>query len=73
MTKRRPDDLLREVVDRQQLNELYASYCFGLDYDDDQRVLDCFTPDGVFVMSDHVFTGHGEIQRILDASAATTW
>lgn len=58
--------------DRLQLHELFASYCFGLDYDDDARVLDCFTPDGVFSLSDRGdFVGHEEIQKILDASAST--
>lgn len=52
-----------------QLRNLYSQYCFGLDYLEDDEVLDCFTPDGVFALSDRGdFSGHDEIRAILDAS-----
>lgn len=58
--------------DHLQLRNLYSRYCFGLDYHDDAALLDCFTPDGTFSLSDRgSFVGHEQIQRILDASAAT--
>ena len=58
--------------DHLQLRNLYSRYCFGLDYHDDEALLDCFTPDGTFALSDRGdFVGHEQIQRILDASAST--
>lgn len=63
---------IQAVSDRLALHELYGRYCFGLDYKDDTALLDCFTPDGVFSLSDRGdFEGHEGIQLILDASSAT--
>lgn len=63
---------MQQVADRLELHELYGRYCFGLDYQRDEELLDCFTPDGVFSLSDRGdFEGHEGIQKILDASAAT--
>jgi hypothetical protein len=60
------------LSDQLQLRNLYSKYCFGLDYHDDALLLDCFTPEGTFALSDRGdFVGHEQIQRILDASAAT--
>lgn len=66
------DTETRAVADRLALHELYSRYCFGLDYHDDAAMLDCFTEDGVFALSDRGdFAGHDGIQKILDASADT--
>lgn len=63
---------LQHVADQLALRELYARYCFGLDYHDNDQMLDCFTTDGVFSLSDRGdFRGHDQIQAILDASAPT--
>ncbi len=65
-------DQMQLVQDHLMLRNLYARYCFGLDYHDDAAFLDCFTPDGVFSLSDRGdFAGHEQMQAILDASAAT--
>lgn len=65
-------DDIQPMQDHLLLRNLYAKYCFGLDYHDDGALLDCFTPDGTFALSDRGdFVGHEQIQRILDASAGT--
>jgi hypothetical protein len=67
----KPADL-QLLWDHLQLRNLYAQYCFGLDYHDDAELLDCFEPDGTFSLSDRGdFQGHEAIQAILDASAST--
>jgi ketosteroid isomerase-like protein len=66
------DEDIQLMHDHVMLRNLYAKYSFGLDYHDDAALLDCFTPDGTFALSDRGdFVGHERIQRILDASAGT--
>lgn len=66
------DDDLHVLHAHAQLRNLYSRYCFGLDYLNDEEMLDCFTEDGVFALSDRGdFAGHDEIQAILDASSGS--
>lgn len=55
---------------RESIRDLYARYCFALDYGTTTDLLDCFTPEGVFSLSDRGdFQGHEQIGTIIDASA----
>jgi 3-phenylpropionate/cinnamic acid dioxygenase small subunit len=56
--------------DHADLRNLYSRYCFALDYGTTPDLLDCFTEDGVFSLSDRGdFEGHEQIAVIIDASA----
>lgn len=58
------------ALDHAQLRNLYSRYCFALDYGTTADVLDCFTEDGVFSLSDRGdFVGHEQIGVLIDASA----
>lgn len=59
-----------EVAIREHIRDLYGRYCFALDYGTTADLLDCFTPDGVFSLSDRGdFVGHEQLGTLIDASA----
>lgn len=61
---------MSDVMDYIHLQNLYGRYCFALDYRTTADLLDCFTPDGVFSLSDRGdFVGHEQIAALIDASA----
>ncbi len=58
------------ALDHAMLRNLYARYCFALDYGTTADLLDCFTEDGLFSLSDRGdFVGREQIAVLIDASA----
>lgn len=58
------------ALDHAEIRNLYSRYCFALDYGSTADLLDCFTPDGLFSLSDRGdFEGHEQIAVLIDASA----
>lgn len=61
---------MSDAMDHLALHNLYGRYCFALDYGTTDELLDCFTADGTFSLSDRGdFVGHAQIRTIIDASA----
>lgn len=60
------------ALDHAELRNLYSRYCFAVDHGTTADLLDCFTEDGLFSLSDRGdFEGHDQIAALGDASAAS--
>lgn len=60
------ETVVAELAAREQIRELAANYCHGIDKRDRERLLDVFAPDAAWVLAEDVVpTGHDEIGAML--------
>jgi SnoaL-like domain len=50
-----------------KIQSLYSKYCFALDGNDPQLLVECFAPDGIFQVSERQFTGADQLAAVAKA------
>jgi uncharacterized protein (TIGR02246 family) len=60
---------LQELVDKDEIRELTARYCFAVAEGDSETLVGLFTSDGVFKLRDRVFEGTDGLREIYTGAA----
>lgn len=58
------NDMNDAASDSFQIQSLYSKYCFALDGNNPQMLIECFAPDGIFQVAERQFKGEDQLTMV---------